>query len=257
MISTRRVRQCLWGSLFGLGIVSFFSFSRLLLAGANDKEKSELALDLATLFRAGRKVISDNQDLINDASKGDKGLSAEKVISMTKENYQKAAGHPLSVDETTLAGKARGAMITAMREVMTEGQPMINEPGKAYKGFLPAFFARRVAEKFSKAMEGKFFIKLTAPANYIRNRTNRPDEWENGVIENKFKSANYRKGQHFAEAGVHKGVQAYRLILPEYYGESCLTCHGTPKGEVDISGGKKEGGVLGELGGAISVAIYE
>jgi hypothetical protein len=238
-------------------MILFLSASRLLLAGANDKEKSDLALDLATLFRAGRKVISDNQDLINDASKGDKGLSAEKVIGMAKENYQKAAGRPLSTDESTPAGKARAAMIAAMREVMAEAQPMINEPGKGFKGFLPAFFARHVAEKFSKAMDGKFFIKLTAPANYIRNRANRPDEWENGVIENKFKSTGYRKGQHFGEAGTHKGVPAYRLIVPEYYGESCLTCHGTPQGEVDISGGKKEGGVLGELGGAISVVIYE
>ena len=53
-----------------------------------------------------------------------------------------------------------------------------------------------------------------------------------------------------------KGKQAFRLILPEYYKESCLGCHGGPKGERDITGGKKEGGVLGELGGAISVAIY-
>jgi cold shock CspA family protein len=54
----------------------------VLLAGATEKDKNDLAVDLATLFRAGRKVISDNQDLINDASKGDKGLSAEKVISV-------------------------------------------------------------------------------------------------------------------------------------------------------------------------------
>jgi hypothetical protein len=45
-------------------------------------------------------------------------------------------------------------------------------------------------------------------------------------------------------------------MIPEYYGDSCLACHGVPKGAVDITGGKKEGGVLGELGGAISVVIY-
>ena len=52
------------------------------------------------------------------------------------------------------------------------------------------------------------------------------------------------------------GKQAYRLILPEYYKESCLGCHGGSKGELDITGGKKEGGVLGQLGGAISVTIF-
>ena len=49
---------------------------------------------------------------------------------------------------------------------------------------------------------------------------------------------------------------AFRLLIPEYYGKSCLGCHGEPKGERDITGGKKEGGRLGELGGAISVSIY-
>ena len=45
-------------------------------------------------------------------------------------------------------------------------------------------------------------------------------------------------------------------MIPEYYGPSCLSCHGDPKGAPDITGGKKEGGKPDELGGAISVAIY-
>ncbi|MZG53965.1 MAG: DUF3365 domain-containing protein [Nitrospinae bacterium] len=54
----------------------------------------------------------------------------------------------------------------------------------------------------------------------------------------------------------HKGKDAFRLILPEYYKQACLNCHGEPKGSKDITGGKKEGSKLGELGGAISFAIY-
>ena len=54
-----------------------------------------------------------------------------------------------------------------------------------------------------------------------------------------------------------KGRNAFRLILPEYYKQSCLSCHGGPKGERDITGGKKEGGKLGELGGAISVTLFK
>ena len=67
----------------------------------------------------------------------------------------------------------------------------------------------------------------------------------------------WENGKPFVEAGEHKGKPGLRLILPEYYGESCLKCHSNPKGDLDITGGKKEGGVLGELGGAISVVIYE
>lgn len=50
---------------------------------------------------------------------------------------------------------------------------------------------------------------------------------------------------------------ACRFILSEHYGQSCLVCHGGPKGETDISDGRKEGGVLAKLGGAISKIIYD
>ena len=105
-------------------------------------------------------------------------------------------------------------------------------------------------------MGGKAFIKLTAPKDYVRNRSNRPDEWESN-IESKFKDAGWENGASFGERGTHKGKEGYRFILPEYYAQSCLNCHGDPKGELDITGGKKEGGQLGELGGAISVVIYD
>jgi hypothetical protein len=91
----------------------------------------------------------------------------------------------------------------------------------------------------------------------VRNRRNRPDAWEAGVIEGKFKSSDWEKGKPFSEHGEHKGRTGQRLILPEYYGASCLKCHGDPKGERDVTGGEKEGGKLDELGGAISVVIYD
>jgi len=230
----------------------------LLAASANTDENEALALDLATMFRAARKVISVNQGKINDPELGDKGLSAEAVVDMAKANYETATGHPMpEADSASLESQAQAAMFEAISDVMDAAQPLINEQGKGFEGFLPAVFARQVAEGFSEKMEGKLFIKLTAPKAYVRNRRNRPDEWENNVIENKFKTEGWESGKPFAEAGEHKGTPGFRLILPEYYGESCLKCHGSPKGDLDITGGKKEGGVLGELGGAISVVIYE
>jgi len=221
-------------------------------------ENEALALDIATLFRAARKVVSVNQGKINDPELGDKGLNAEAVIEMAKANYETATGHPIAeADIATIQGQAQTAMFDAITETMDAAQPLINEKGKGFKGFLPAVFARQVAEGFSKKMEGKLFIKLTAPKAYVRNRRNRPDAWENDVIESKFKDSGWENGKPFVEQGEHKGKPGFRLILPEYYGESCLKCHGSPKGDLDITGGKKEGGVLGELGGAISVVIYE
>ena len=39
-----------------------------------------------------------------------------------------------------------------------------------------------------------------------------------------------------------------RILLPLYYTKSCLSCHGGPKGERDISGYPKEGEKEGQLG---------
>lgn len=127
---------------------------------------------------------------------------------------------------------------------------------RGLKGFLPAIFAKQMGDGFNKNSAGKAYIKLTAPKNYVRNRANRPDKWEANVIETMFKSPGYEKNKVHIENAKHKGKDAFRLILPEYYKKACLNCHGEPKGEKDITGGKKEGGKLGELGGAISFVIY-
>jgi hypothetical protein len=220
--------------------------------------QEDVALSLATLLRSARAVISENQKHINDASKGDKGLSGVAVAAKAKEKFQKASGEDLdSINSASLRGELLGSMMNGIIKVMDDAQVQINEPGVGFKGFLPAVFARLVTEEFRRTKGDVADIKLTAPKNYVRNRANRPDAWEHQVIESQFKASTHVTGQHVAELADKKGKTAYRLILPEYYNDSCLSCHGGPAGEKDITGGTKEGGVLGELGGAISVAIYE
>jgi len=230
--------------------LAVFCFS-VIFVGNVMADNAETAHNLATLFRAARKVVSVNQDHINDASVGDKGLSADAVTAKTKENYKAAAGVDLP------EGEMYDAMIQAVGNTMAENQDLINEQGKGFKGFLPAIFAKSVADKFSSSMAGKASIKLTAPKELVRNRANRPDKWEDGIIAGKFQSGNWPKDQIYTEEGVAvKGKTGFRLILPEYYGQGCLKCHGEPKGGIDITGGEMEGGTLGQLGGAISVVLY-
>jgi hypothetical protein len=45
-------------------------------------------------------------------------------------------------------------------------------------------------------------------------------------------------------------------MVPEYYAASCLACHGSPKGEMDITGYPKEGRSVDDLGGIISITLY-
>jgi len=224
---------------------------------ARAETEEEIAKEMATLFRAARAVISKHQAHINDPNVGDKGLSSDAVIAQAKENYKTAAGHDLAIDPATKTGECLQAELDAIAAVMKEAQPLINEQGKGFKGFLPAVFAGRVAAATSEKLKGKAEIKLTAPKEYVRNRANKPDEWESSVIESKFKTAGWTKDAGFSESTQKDGKAAFRFILPEYYGEGCLSCHGEPKGESDITGGAKEGGKLGELGGAISVTIFQ
>lgn len=254
------VRNGCWLSSAVLLAVSLMTASQA-AAAVSDAEKKQVCLEMTTLFRSARGVISANQELINDASKGDKGLSGDAVVGAARENFLKATGSPLPAvedsDTDSLANLARAAMLSSISEIMGENQAWINEKGKGFKGFLPAIFAKLVADRFSEKMQDQMFIRLTAPKEYVRNRANRPDEWELKVIEESFKAANHEKGKEVAERALRKGQDGYRLMIPEYYKQSCLKCHGEPKGERDITGGKKEGGKLGELGGAISVGIFD
>ncbi len=213
--------------------------------------QANIASELTSIFRAARLVVSSNQSHINDALIGDKGMSADVVAQKTIINFEIATAKTLKIDTT-----AKKAMIRAVKDVMDENQLLINEAGIGLKGFLPAIFARQVATKFTALMQGKMKIKLTAPKRLIRNRANRPDRWEANIIESLFKKVGYEQGKAFFEQTQYKGKDAFRFILPEYYDKSCLDCHGKPRGARDITGGKKEGGELGQLGGAISLIIY-
>ena len=112
---------------------------------------TQIAVNLATLLRSARAVVSDSQSLINDASKGDKGLSGDVVVSRAKQNYKKATNSDLAdLDSATFEGQLITALLDSVKEVMDESQERINEKGVGFKGFLPAIFAKAVADRFRK-----------------------------------------------------------------------------------------------------------
>jgi hypothetical protein len=100
-------------------------------------------------------------------------------------------------------------------------------------------------------------VRVTAPEVLVRNRKSLPDPWEARVIEEVFSDPQRPKGGMYTEVTKVNGRPAFRMLLPEYYTESCLSCHGEPKGEIDITGYPKEGGKAGDLGGAISIVLFK
>ena len=100
------------GLLSGIVLAASIGCSGLVATAATGTDNEQLALEMATLFRAARAVISANQALINDPDKGDKGLSGDHAVDLAKANYEKAVGHPLpAADPATAAGQAQIAQV--------------------------------------------------------------------------------------------------------------------------------------------------
>jgi Protein of unknown function (DUF3365) len=214
---------------------------------ANEAETGEL---LVKLVQAGRVVVSENQELINDASKGDKGFTPKvfegKQIAKFKEKTSIDLGKPDGSSQTRLLL----SLLEAGKEVVEDNQFKINKQGIGFKGFIPAVWGRLAGEKFGH----KTGIKLKLTSTDYRFPGNRPDEFEAEVLK-LFADASYPKGKEYTRMTVVNGKPALRMMAPEYAGKGCLGCHGEPAGERDITGNKREGWKEGGLAGAISLVI--
>ena len=132
-------------------LILFLAFSAQAGAALSQDDKVAIGTEITTIYRAARGVIAKNQGLINDATKGDKGLSADAVIEKTKENYKAATGNDFKMaDAGTLKGETQAALLNSIKEVMDNAQALINEKGKGLKGFLPAIFAKQMGDGFNK-----------------------------------------------------------------------------------------------------------
>jgi hypothetical protein len=232
------------------------SFSVIGADGAADEDDA-IARSLAAMVRAGRTVISRAQDLINDPDIGDKRLDGKTVLAQTLRIYQEPSGvDPLIVDMSSRRGRLIRAQMDAIVEVLDAHQQSLNQRGVGFKGFIPATFAQLVNEAFNRRVGRDSEIKVTAPIERVRNRKSRPDEWEGMVIRDKLLAPGWPIGQVYAALAESRGRPAYRVAVPEYYDSSCLSCHGHPKGQIDVTGYPKEGANEGELGGVISITLY-
>lgn len=210
----------------------------------------ETAKLLIKMVEIGRGVISEQQALINDATRGDKGVTAAYVTNEVAERFRKQT----SIDPTTPnahpSSKMLMTMLEAQKDVMEAAQPMINKPGVGFKAFLPAVFARRTGTAFFK----KTGIQVKLTSLKYRYDGNKPDEFEEEVLQ-VFADPKTPKGQIVSRSTMINGKPALRVMKPEYAGPSCLSCHGEPKGDKDVTGMRKEGWKEGDPAGAISVIM--
>jgi len=225
------------------------------IASAN-ADAVETARLLAILLDSGRVVVGANQPLINDKDKGDKGFTPDVFEKQLQTKFKERSGVDLStLGSAGIPAQAKTLLpelMTAAKQAVAENQVTINAPGKAFKGFTPAHFGTQAASKFTK--KTGVYLKQTTTDNLLRNPGNKADAYEAAALK-KFADTSYPRQGEKTISDVVDGGKSVRLLLPLFYGKNCLSCHGEPKGETDISGYKKEGAKEGDMGGAISVKV--
>lgn len=214
---------------------------------ANEAETAEL---LIKLVQAGRTVVTEHQELINDPAKADKGFSPEYFGAKVIDKYRDMTKIDLNRPPATPQSGLLLTLLESGKEVVAEAQPVLNKQGVAFKGFIPAVWGRKTGEKFTK----KTGMRLKLTASEYRYPGNKPDEFESEVLR-LFADPSYPKGKEYSRVMASDGRQVLRMMKPEYAGPKCLQCHGEPKGERDKTGMKKEGQKEGDLAGAISLTI--
>jgi hypothetical protein len=223
------------------------SLSPLPAAAAGEAELGDL---LVKMIQAGRTVLAKHQVEINNPDLVDKGFTPEIFEKEITQKYLEIARYDLSQPQKSPQDKLVHALLQAGKDVVSDHQGAINRTGIAYKNFIPAVWARKTGEKFEKATGVR--LKLTS-ANY-RYQGNKPDDFEAEVLK-LFEDKEYPKGKGYSRTMMQEGKPVLRMVVPEYAGKACLSCHGEPKGQRDISGSGKEGWVEGSLAGAISLTM--
>jgi general secretion pathway protein A len=125
-------------------------------------------------------------------------------------------------------------------------------PGVGYKGLIPATFGTETGTRFQNW--SGLYLKQTAPERFLRNPKNKADSFETAEMQKMADPTFPRDGKPIVTIIAGDGGRV-RVLLPLFYEKSCLSCHGTPKGERDVTGYPREGGHEGDLGGVISVKI--
>jgi hypothetical protein len=243
------------GWLVLAGIIGLFSFQSIAASDVTS-DVLETGRLLAILLDAGRVSVGNNQSVINDPGKAQKGFTPEVFAAQTVALFKERTGHDLAhLDTAAVPAMAKPLLERLLEEskkTIDSYQPVIDIPGIKYKGLIPATFGTEAGKRFQNW--SGVYLKQTAPEHLLRNPKNKPDEYEIAEMRKMSEASFVRDGERIVSATVDDG-KAVRVMLPLFYGTACLSCHGTPKGERDISGYAREGGKQGDLGGAISVKL--
>ena len=222
----------------------------------NESTVRETGRLLAVLLDVGRVVIGHNQLLLNDPTKGNKGFTPEVFAQQTIQAFKERTGHDLANLSTIavpeMAKPLLERLLDESKKTVASYQMVINMPGIKYKGLIPATFGTETGARF-QSWSG-VYMKQTAPDSLVRNPKNKPDAFESDEMKKMGEPSFPRVGEQIVSTVMEDG-KTMRVLLPLFYRKDCLICHGSPKGERDVTGYPREGAQEGDLGGVISVKL--
>ncbi len=161
--------------------------------------------------------------------------------------------HQRALAEEDLREQARmvATQLIAMREYIARNQDRINWDSEGhfeFKYLNPAAVGRGVGKIFAEMSDYQY--KQTRLE--VRSAENQPDPFEVDALRRFASDPGLAEIVGYTEEG---GERIFRYMVPLKMEPSCLPCHGPPAGVPDIAGYPREGLVVGELAGALSISI--
>ncbi|WP_312337465.1 ATP-binding protein [Anaerospora hongkongensis] len=120
--------------------------------------------------------------------------------------------------------------------------------GYEFKHLNPAAVGKGIGDIFN----GYSGYRLKQTRMLSRDPGNAPDNFEVDALKQLAADQGLKELWGYHEVD---GTRVFRYLVPLYYDDSCLSCHGKPAGEIDVAGFAKEGFSAGEFAGAISVVF--
>ena len=219
-------------------LASQFSTS---LNAAGKSPYEEMAFELTALFRAYRATITLDKKRIHEPNtyftKENIDQRIKEMHTEVKLKYKAMTNKDYPTDDYSFKGRTRTTLEKSFEKTLRDyvtGYVSLDWKGenkfvKKWDGkMLPARFASYAATNFNKISEGMILIKLTSSEQLLVNVNNKPEDWENKVIDQMI----YQTKNNNVAFVEKQEKDQYRFLIPEYYGQGCIHCHGTKEGQL-------------------------
>lgn len=141
--------------------------------------------------------------------------------------------------------------LLATRAFIASKQDVINADSAGhyeFKHLNPAAVGKGVGELFN----GYSGYRFKQTRLNVRDPYNAPDIFEMEGMRQLATDGSLKELWGYQDI---EGTRVFRYMVPLYYDESCLPCHGKPAGAKDVAGFTKEGFSAGDFAGAISIVF--